>query len=48
MTDFDKLAELLGMTEEFKKRAFENLVNKNAQLYLWFNEDGSLDWSYKD
>lgn len=44
MTDWEKLADLLGIVEEDREPLFNDLVNRNTDLVLFFNEDGSIDW----
>ena len=44
MTDWEKLADLLGIAEEDRESLFDDLVNKNASLELFFYEDGSISW----
>lgn len=44
MTDWEKLADLLGIVEEDRELLFNDLVNRNTDLVLFFNEDGSIDW----
>lgn len=43
MTDWEKLADLLGIVEEHRESLFNDLVNRNTNLVLFFNEDGSID-----
>lgn len=44
MTDFDKLAEILKMSEKDKEEIFEGLIYHNIELVLDFHEDGSISW----
>lgn len=47
MTTFDKLADTLGMTKEDKEELFQQLVDNDISLDLWFYEDGTVDWGIK-
>lgn len=44
MTDWEKLADLLDIAEERRESLFNDLVNRNTSLVLFFNENGSIDW----
>jgi hypothetical protein len=44
MTDWEKLADLLGIVEEDREPLFNDLVSRNTDLVLFFYEDGSIDW----
>lgn len=45
MTDFEKLMDLLGVTnKKEREELFEGLTSYNIELVLCFREDGSISW----